>query len=126
MIDSLQYNNYLIPIKIALTLDEHETGLMFQKKAFPMAFPYKKSDIHQFWMKNTLVPLDLVFCNDNKIVAFGQGKPLSLDLIGKNIISDLVLEFPLGTIRKMGMKVQDSIWLKYSLKTLAAEFQFSL
>lgn len=126
MTDILIYKNNVIPIKIAITPEEHEIGLMFQVEAFPMAFPYKTAAVHQFWMKNTLAPLDLVFCKSNKIVNIAQGKPFSLDLIGKNIVSDLILEFPLGTAQKLGMKVQDSVQLKYCIKTLAAEFTYSL
>lgn len=33
-----------------------------------MLFVFENSDIHTFWMKDTKIPLDIIFINDNKIV----------------------------------------------------------
>lgn len=58
-----------ISVKIADEPLEREKGLMYQK-ALPenrgMLFVFPKEDYYSFWMKNTLIPLDIIFLNKNK------------------------------------------------------------
>ncbi|WP_426000253.1 DUF192 domain-containing protein [Caulobacter sp. DWR1-3-2b1] len=51
-------------VEIAATLAEQRRGLMFRKSMAPdrgMLFTYAKPQPAAFWMKNTLIPLDIVY-----------------------------------------------------------------
>ena len=81
-----------ITVEIADTYAERKKGLMFRdnlKKDSGMLFVYDKPGEVGFWMKNTLIPLDLAFADaKGKVVSIASNtEPLSLDLIygGKGI-----------------------------------------
>ncbi len=65
-------NSYCFEIKIAQTKEERARGLMFRSflpKNQGMLFIFENEDKHSFWMKNTLIPLDIVWISkDLKIV----------------------------------------------------------
>jgi uncharacterized membrane protein (UPF0127 family) len=105
------------PTLIAVTEDEHATGLMFRKDPCVMTFPYDRLAIRKFWMKNTLLPLDIVFCREGKVVDVCHGEPLSEMQIGPNMASDLVIELPCGTAKILQLKTGDAVELKYSTRT---------
>jgi uncharacterized membrane protein (UPF0127 family) len=51
-------------LELALTPKEQETGLMYRDKLEPdrgMLFVFERDDFLSFWMKNTLIPLDIVW-----------------------------------------------------------------
>lgn len=57
-----------IKIEIAKTLEERQKGLMFRKNLCDncgMLFVFEEEDLHSFWMKNTLISLDIIFINAN-------------------------------------------------------------
>ena len=55
-------------VELAVTRAEQERGLMFRKSLAPdrgMLFPYKPPRPAAFWMKNTLIPLDIIYIAPN-------------------------------------------------------------
>jgi len=70
-----------------------------------MSFCYEFPAIRKFWMKNTYLPLDILFCRAGEILAIDQGNPLSLDLVGPDLESDLIIELPQGLSRDLGLKI---------------------
>jgi len=53
-----------ISLELAITAKEKETGLMYRDKLAPdhgMLFVFDTDDLLSFWMKNTLIPLDIVW-----------------------------------------------------------------
>src|SRR3989338_4485611 len=57
-----------IYVEYATTPEEQQKGLMgrtFLKKNSGMIFIFPDEKIRKFWMKNTLIPLDLIFINTN-------------------------------------------------------------
>ena len=51
-------------VEIAATLAQQKQGLMFRKSLAPdrgMLFTYKRPQPAAFWMKNTLIPLDIIY-----------------------------------------------------------------
>lgn len=103
------------PIKtlVAATPEEQEVGLMWKKWPPPvLTFPFKSSETRSFWMKNTVSPLDIIFCNAGKVVAIMHGEPLSTKLISPGQPSDLVVELPAGTAGQLNISPGDPVVLK--------------
>lgn len=65
-----------IELELAVTPEEHERGLMYRPHLAPergMLFLFDKPLVPDFWMKNTLVPLDMVFIgNDGAVVDIAE------------------------------------------------------
>ena len=62
-------------IKIASTPDELSKGLMFREslnKNSGMLFIFPEENFHSFWMKNTLISLDIIWINSDKKIVFIQ------------------------------------------------------
>lgn len=112
-----------IPTLVAITDEEQVNGLMHRLWPPPvMVFPFEKSAVRKFWMKNTPSPLDIIFCKSGRVVAVCQGEPYSEDLIGPNKPSDLVVELPAGTAEELAIQSGDEIKLKLSIATVAKQY----
>lgn len=64
-------DGFVIRARVADTPQKTEKGLMFVKQLAPddgMLFVFDKEDNHVFWMKNTLVDLDIIFIAPDKTV----------------------------------------------------------
>lgn len=62
-------------IDIAKTVQEKQAGLCcrdFLPENKGMLFVYNKSDIHQFWMKDTRIPLDMYWISSDKKIIYIQ------------------------------------------------------
>jgi uncharacterized protein len=120
MKDTIYVNGKEFNTLVAVTPEEHQVGLMWRKWPPPiMTFPYNTAQVRKFWMKNTISPLDIIFCRANVVVGIFRGEPLSTALVGPNTASDLVVEFPAGTADQIGLQVGDSIRFKPAIETLA-------
>ena len=66
----------------------------------------EKSKINSMWMKNTFIPLDVIFLDeDMNIVGYKENNiPHSLKQIKINTPSRYVLEMNGGTVRKFSLK----------------------
>ena len=73
---------------------------------FPMTYK-----INSMWMKNTYIPLDVIFLdNDMKIIGYVEDTvPLSLESISIDKKSNNVLEMNSGSIRYHNMLINDKI-----------------
>jgi uncharacterized protein len=72
-----------IEAELAYTDETRMKGLMF-RESLPedagMLFIFPYMDQHSFWMKNTLIPLDIIWLNDKKeIVYFATAQPCTED-----------------------------------------------
>ncbi len=55
--------------EIADTPEKHARGLMYRRRLkadYGMLFIFAEEDIRSFWMKNTLIPLDIIFLNSEQ------------------------------------------------------------
>lgn len=105
-------HNNIFPTLLAISSDEQSKGLMYEEWPPPvMSFVYAGPQVNKFWMKNTPSPLDIVFCHNGKVSQICQGEPNSTRIVGADTYSDLVIEFPLGTVNKSGIKIGQSVGL---------------
>ena len=69
--NQISINGNTINIELATTPLERTKGLMFRENLQGgMLFIFEEEDTHSFWMKNTLIPLDIIWLNKNKEVVF--------------------------------------------------------
>jgi uncharacterized membrane protein (UPF0127 family) len=105
-------------IELAQSDYQKETGLMHRKQMKTdrgMLFIYvDKRKRQTFCMKNTFIPLDLIYLNSElEIVDFNlDTKPLSKDYISSEIPSMFVLELNAGQVNQLNLKKGDLVILK--------------
>jgi uncharacterized membrane protein (UPF0127 family) len=100
-------------IEIADDDGEREAGLMF-RQTMPddrgMLFVFPQTESVGFWMKNTPMPLDLLFIGqDGRIKAIRQGEPQSEAVIAPNEPVRFVLELKAGTATRENIKEGDLV-----------------
>lgn len=101
-------------VELATTPEEREKGLMFRKKLPEnqgMLFVYPEEILPSFWMKNTLVSLDIIFINKaGRIVFIAQNTtPLSEDLITPTTLINRALEVNAGFAERHKIKAGDLV-----------------
>ena len=125
-IDRVYIGQYAFDTLVAVTADEHITGLMYQSWPPPvMVFPYKNAEQRRFWMKNTPSPLDIIFANAGKIVGIFKGEPLTTTCVGPDSSTDLVIELPYGTVAELNILVGDDVKVCYSIDTAIKIMKYS-
>lgn len=95
-------------VEVARTEEEQEQGLMF-RTSLPadggMLFPFAKPKLASFWMKNTVIPLDMIFVRaDGSIDRIAENTiPESLEPVVSGGEVAAVLEVAGGTAAKLGI-----------------------
>lgn len=101
-------------VKVAETESELKRGLMFVRKMpknAGMWFDLRQYPNAVMWMKNTYIPLDMLFvgCNFAVVDIKPDCQPLSLDKIGTDKPFCYVLEINAGEAQKNQIKVGDEV-----------------
>ena len=109
--DSTKIN---LDIEIADTDFDIQTGLMNRNSMQNnqgMLFAFNTTEKRFFYMKNTRIPLDLIFIDDNKkIVSFQKNaKPFDESSLPSHIPAKYVLEINAGLSDTWNLSVGDSI-----------------
>lgn len=106
-------------VEIADTPEKHALGLMYRralKSDFGMLFVFAEEEVRSFWMKNTLVALDMIFMNSaGQVIAMHESAPPCTADPCPNYESDLparyVLEVAGGTAKRLKLQVGDKIFI---------------
>lgn len=101
-------------VEIARTPEEQARGMMNRQSLAPdrgMLFPYDPPQPVAFWMKNTLIPLDMVFISPGgRILRIeANAVPLSLDPVGSGDAVEAVLELAGGRSAELGLAAGDKV-----------------
>lgn len=107
-----------IRIWVADTVPREEQGLMFVRSLAPdrgMLFPQQHPRVMQMWMKNTVIPLDMLFIDaQGHIVYIRQyATPESEAIISTPVPVKAVLELKGGECAKQGIRVGDIVVGRY-------------
>ncbi|MHB1845227.1 MAG: DUF192 domain-containing protein [Deltaproteobacteria bacterium] len=103
-----------IQAEVAKDDAERARGLMFRRSLGPnqgMIFFFSETSEHRFWMKNTLIPLDMIFIGpDHRIVGIVENaEPRTLTSRDPGALSRYVLEVAGGTAFAHGWRKGDRI-----------------
>lgn len=109
-----------VSAEIAATQAEREQGLMNRKslgRDAGMIFVFDRPDLHAFWMKNTLIGLDMFWLDKTgKVVSLAESvPPCTADpcpTYPPTAAADYVLEMAAGYARSHRLKVGDTLALK--------------
>jgi uncharacterized membrane protein (UPF0127 family) len=100
-------------VEVAATLDQQQRGLMFRRSLAGdrgMIFPYDPPQDLGFWMKNTLIPLDMVFVRaDGTIARIANATPLSIETVLSGERVAAVLELRGGRAAELGIRAGDRV-----------------
>jgi uncharacterized protein len=101
-------------VEVAETPQEEARGLMFRKSLAAdsgMLFDFKRPQEVAFWMKNTLIPLDMLFVDAEGRIAgiHANAVPLSLATIESPGPVRAVIELAGGTAARLGIKPGDRV-----------------
>jgi uncharacterized membrane protein (UPF0127 family) len=105
-------------IEVAVSPEEQERGLMYRKtlaRDHGMLFIHTNDEPMYMWMKNTLIPLDMLFIDGRGRVVYiaADAKPESLSIISSGRPARAVLELAGGTAMLDGIKVGDLVIHSY-------------
>ncbi len=111
---SIDSTEVKLDIEIADTDFDIQTGLMYRNSMDTnqgMLFVFDDVKERFFYMKNTKIPLDIIYINDNKkIVSFQKNaKPFDESSLPSNFPAKYVLEINAGLVDTWPLSVGDSI-----------------
>lgn len=98
-----------------------QKGLMYRDyldKNKGMLFIFEESGIYPFWMKNTLIPLDIIWIDKAEQVVYieKRAQPCKSDICqsyNTNKDAKYVLEINAGLSSELGINLGDKLYLKY-------------
>jgi len=117
-LNRIYLKNYCFEVELALTAEQQRQGLMYRQELDAdkgMLFVFKQSQRHTFWMKNTYIPLDIIWINESYQVAdiSHQTQPCqanqSCPVIRPTQDALYVLEIKGGLAEQIGLKIGDEV-----------------
>ena len=105
---------HVFRVELALDAASQARGLMFRRKMADdggMLFVYDREHVINMWMKNTFLPLDMLFAGrDGTIIAIAKrAEPFSEKIISSQKPAFAVLEVNAGTAERLSIRVGDHI-----------------
>lgn len=101
-------------VEQARDADARKTGLMWRDRLAPyngMLFDFHRMHVVNMWMKDTLIPLDMLFATaSGELVQIARNvRPHSLSLISSVVPARYVLEINAGEAKKLELNVGDRL-----------------
>jgi uncharacterized protein len=101
-------------VEVMRTEQQRERGLMFRRflpQQRGMLFDFATERRVMMWMKNTYLPLDMIFISRaGKVVGLAENtEPLSEKIISSRAPTYGVLEVNAGTAARIGLRIGDSV-----------------
>ena len=101
-------------VELAQTGEQQQKGLMFRTELADnrgMLFPFREPHMASFWMRNTVIPLDIIFVRaDGSIENIVENTtPYSLDQVKSTAPVAAVLELRAGLTTELGIKPGDKV-----------------
>jgi len=104
----LRAAGHLLRVELAATPAEQEMGLMFRTKMGAdegMLFPMNPPRQAYFWMRNTVLPLDIIFIGaDRRVLNVVQAKPYDETPLPSAGKAGAVLELNVGRAAQLGIR----------------------
>lgn len=112
-ISQVCFNQNCFFVELATTQAQQEQGLMNRtslNKNNGMFFIFSNEGNYPFWMKNTLIPLDIIWIDsNNKIVFIKQNaepcKTIICPIVNPNVNAKYVLEINAGLSKEFDIKI---------------------
>jgi hypothetical protein len=110
-------NGKSVTAELVVTDEERQRGLMFREKLLPdqgMLFVFEEEGLYSFWMKNTLISLDMLWINkDRRIVHIARNVPPCKEDPCPSYSPErpglYVLELAAGAADRLGLKLFDRL-----------------
>ena len=108
---------HIFKTDVADTPEKQEFGLMFKKSIpnnYGMTFLFDREEVIYMWMKNTFIPLDMVFFNAQGIVVhiLTNVAPESLEIQSSELPVLGVIEFNAGTVLDKKISIGDKVFIQ--------------
>jgi uncharacterized membrane protein (UPF0127 family) len=117
---TLAIGNEILELEVAKTPQQQEIGLMNRRSLAAnrgMIFLFSPPRVTLFWMKNTLIPLDIIFLSQNKVIAIYHNvqpcKKNPCPTYGPLTAIDRVIELSGGRAKTLGLQIGDSLEVKF-------------
>ncbi|MBY0277009.1 DUF192 domain-containing protein [Candidatus Binatia bacterium] len=113
-----------VAVELAVTPDARQLGLMYRDELAPgqgMLFIFPEAAPQAFWMKNTKIPLDILFIDDTERIVrlHAQTTPFSEASLPSDAPVRFVLEVPGGFCAAHGIAEGDTVRLGALASTTA-------
>jgi uncharacterized protein len=110
-------NGFTVDVEIAADNELRAQGLMYRDQLRPgagMLFFFPEEEEHGFWMKNTLIPLDMIWIDSNRRIVHIKHDvpPCRVPLCpsySPGVPSLYVLEVAAGVAKQQGLEVGDEL-----------------
>jgi uncharacterized membrane protein (UPF0127 family) len=114
IVETARGGRHEVAVEIARTDAARMRGLMYRTALAPeagMLFLFEESAPHGFWMRNTLIPLDMIFIDEGGVVVeiVERAEPRTEVSRGGNVPSRYVLEVNGGWVAAKGVRVGDRV-----------------
>lgn len=113
-IEKADGESHQFSIELVVTADKQRRGLMYRTELADdagMLFFYQNCELASFWMKNTYIPLDMIFIEaDGRIARIAEeAQPHTLDIHQSGVPVNGILEVNGGLTQRLGIAAGDYI-----------------